>query len=102
MDEALIARLRDDTAATAEREEFLTDLVNGLRADLSGNDLDALYAELESEELAPSEPGRARVILVAPLPEVLQIPGLPVATVEMRNEAGQWRIDRLLPRTSKP
>lgn len=101
MDEALIARLRDGTAATAEREEFLTDLLTGLRADLAGNDLDAVVAELDSEDPAPAEPGKARVLLVVPVPAVLNLPGLPVATAEVSDEDGQWRVDRLLPRTSK-
>ena len=101
MDQALVARLRDGTAATAEREEFLTDLLTGLRADLAGNDLDAVVAEVDAEDPAPLEPGKSRVLLVAPLPEVLNLPGLPVATAEMSDEDGQWRVDRLTPRTSK-
>jgi hypothetical protein len=98
MDEGLAARLRDGTASTGEHDEFLADLVNGLRADLAGNDLDALEAELDPE---PSEAGRARVVLVAPLPEALNLPGLPVASVEMREEDGGWRVDRLIPRTTQ-
>ncbi|MBW3627354.1 MAG: hypothetical protein KY412_07065 [Actinobacteria bacterium] len=98
MDEGLAARLRDGTAATTEQDEFLVDLVNGLRADLAGNDLDAIEAELDPEG---SEPGRARVVLVAPVPEVLNLPGLPVASVDMTEEDGGWRVDRLIPRTSQ-
>lgn len=98
MDDGLAARLRDGTAATAEQGEFLADLVSGLRADLAGNDLDALQAELDPES---SEPGRARVLLVAPLPEALNLPGLPVASVDMAEEDGGWRVDRLIPRTSQ-
>ena len=99
MDEALVARLRDGTAATAEREEFLSDLVNGLRADLAGNDLDAVEAELDAA--AEAVPGTARVLLVAPLPPALGLPGLPVAAVELSDEAGEWRVERIIPRTSK-
>lgn len=101
MDDALIARLREGTAVTGEREEFLTDLVNGLRADLAGNDLDNLHAELDTEGLTTDSPEQARVLLVAPLPEVLQLPGLPAASVEMTREGGQWRVDRMIPRTSQ-
>lgn len=106
MDQALAARLRDGTAATAEREEFLTDLLSGLRADLAGNDLDTL--EVEPDAAAGSvgtAEGRgsrtARVLLVSPPPKVLQIPGMPFASVELTEEGGGWRIDRLIPRTSK-
>ncbi len=100
LDQALAARLRDGTAATAEREEFLTDLVNGLRADLAGNDLDTLEAELDADTPS-SGAGTARVLLVSPPPAALQLPGLPFASVELTEEASGWRIDRLIPRTSK-
>lgn len=100
MDEALVARLRDGTAATAEREEFLSDLIKGLRADLAGNDLDAVEAELDTT--AETSPGTAKVTLVAPLPAVLELPGLPVATVDLVDEEGEWRVERVIARTSQP
>jgi hypothetical protein len=98
MDEGLAARLASGTASASEQDQFLADLVNGLRADLAGNDLDALEAELDPEG---AEAGRARVVLVAPLPEVLDQPGLPVATVDMAEEDGGWRVGRLIPRTTQ-
>lgn len=98
MDQALAARLRDGTAATAEREEFLTDLINGLRADLAGNELDNLETELDTTLVGATS---VRVILVSPLPAALSLPGLPFATVELTDEAQGWRIDRMVPRTSK-
>ena len=97
MDEALVARLRDGTAADSERDEFLGDLVNGLRADLAGNDLDSLQYELDT---APNEPGRARVVVHAPLPVALG-GTLPAASVELSSEAGAWRVERLVPLTSQ-
>ena len=102
MDEALMARLRDGTASTAERDEFLTDLVNGLRADLAGNDLDALEYEEDAE--AP-EPGRARVVISVPV--AVGFGGnLPVGSVELATEPSTngetaWRIERLVPQVSK-
>lgn len=101
MDQDLAMRLGDDTASAVEREEFLTDLVTGLRADLAGNDLDNLDTERIEDDTAPADPGRARVLLVLPLPDILAIPGLPVAEVEMVQETGRWRVEKLLPRTSK-
>jgi hypothetical protein len=97
MDEALSARLRDGTASDAEREEFLADLVNGLRADLAGNDLDSLAFELDT---ALQEPGRARVVVNSPIPPPMG-GYLPAASVELADEAGEWKIVRLLPQTSK-
>ncbi len=97
MDEAMVARLRDGTAASSEREQFLTDLVNGLRADLEGNNLEGLDFEPDP---AP-EPGRSRVILVAPMPAGLSA-GLPVGSVELTDEGDGWRVERLLPRPGQP
>ena len=101
MDQDLATRLGDDTASAVEREEFLTDLVTGLRADLAGNDLDNLDAERMDDDSAPVDGGRVRVLLVLPLPDILAVPGLPVAEVEMVEETGRWRVEKLLPRTSK-
>ncbi len=102
MDEALVARLRDGTAAPAERDEFLADLINGLRADLAGNDLDAL--EYEEDTTAP-EPDRARVVMSVPV--AMGLGGnLPVGSVELAREPSttgeaEWRIERLVPQVSK-
>ena len=102
MDEALVARLRDGTAAAAERDDFLVDLINGLRADLAGNDLEALEYEEDPE---PPEPGRARVVITVPVPAGLGA-NLPVASVELASEASTtgepaWRIERLVPQVTK-
>ncbi len=97
MDELLVARLRDGTASSAERDEFLADLVNGLRADLSGNDVDNLEYELDT---APNEPGRARVVVQAPLNPLLG-GYLPAASVELAEEGGEWKVERLVPLTSQ-
>jgi hypothetical protein len=102
MDEALVARLRDGTASDAERDEFLMDLIAGLRADLAGNDLDALEYEEDAE---PPEPGRARVVILVPV--AVGFGGnLPVGSVELATESStsgeaEWRIQRLVPQVSK-
>lgn len=95
MDDALAARLRDGTAARAEREEFLTDLVNGLRADLLGIDVDSVVYLPDPDP----EPERTRVIMTVPFPEVLaQGDGVPVGSVELTDDSGIWKVQRLLPR----
>ena len=102
MDEALVARLRDGTAADAERDEFLMDLIAGIRADLAGNDLDALEYEEDAE---PPEPGRSRVVVSVPV--AIGFGGnLPVGSVELAQESStsgepEWRIQRLVPQVSK-
>lgn len=101
MDEALAARLRDGTAARSEADNFLAQLVNGLRADLQGSDLDAV----EYNPDPVPEPGRARIVLVSPLPYGLADSGsgLPIGTLEMAEDAsGTWRVERLLPNLSQP
>ncbi len=99
MDQQLATRLRDGAATAAEQEEFLADLLNGLRADLAGNDLDALEYSVDDEE---GGPGRARVAMVAPLPEPLAVGGgLPVGTLELVQEGGGWRVERLVPQATR-
>ena len=96
MDEALAARLREDTATSGELDEFLVDLVNGLRADLQGADLDGLEYELDAELPGPDQ---ARVVLMAPMPPELG-GGLPVGSAELSHDGDRWRVDRLVPRRS--
>ena len=95
MDEAQVTRLAQGTAAATEREEFLTDLVNGLRADLLGVDVDTLEYELDADPPA----GQARVVLTSPFPAALSVAtgGLPAGSVELVQERGAWRVDRLVP-----
>ena len=97
MDSALAARLREGTAGSTESEEFLIELVNGLRADLHGNDLDSLLYAVDTT--ADADAGRARVVLTAPLVEQLAVAsaGLPIGSVELTADDGQWRVERLVP-----
>ncbi len=94
MDEALAARLRDGTARAGELNEFLLALIHGLRADLEGADLDALEYELDPDSASP---GQVRVQLTAPMPSELG-GGLPVGSVELSEDDGAWKVDRLVPR----
>lgn len=103
MDDVLASRLREGTATEAEMSAFLADLVNGLRIDLSGTDLDRVeYVGGASLPRAVAEPrpGREYVSVLDPLPDVLGPEagtGLPVATVELVEEPQGWRVSRLLP-----
>lgn len=96
MDEAQAERLGGGTAGATERDLFLTDLVNGLRADLEGNNLDTLEYERAEEE----QPGRANVLMTAPM--VAGLGSLPVGTVEMVDEGGAWRVERIVPIGTRP
>lgn len=98
MSEALSARLRDGTTAQGEEHEFLTDLVNGLRADLAGTDLDSLIFDVEP---GPVEPGRLHVMLSSPVHANLGVAGLPVGTIELVETDDGWRVERLLPRAMR-
>lgn len=98
MSQALSVRLRDATASQAEVDGFLTDLVNGLRADLAGTDLDALSYWSDP---AAAGPARAWVVLMAPLPPLLG-GEVPVGTLDMSFEEGSWLVERIIPRPSRP
>lgn len=97
MDEALAERLGSGTGSPAETNEFLTDLLNGLRSELAGNDLDHLSFELDATR---SGGGRAKVVMHVPLH-----PGLggtlPIGTIDLATEGSAWRVERLVPLTSK-
>ena len=97
MDDALAARLREGTASASEREDFLADLINGLRADLAGTNFDVL--EYELDPVAPG-PAQARVVVNVPVAPLLGAP-LPVASVELSLEDGEWKVARLVPQVSR-
>ena len=97
MDEALAARLGSGTGSPAETNEFLADLLNGLRTELAGNDLDHLIFELDE---ARSGGGRAKVVMHVPLHPNLG-GTLPIGTVDLATEGSAWRVERLVPFTSK-
>ncbi len=94
MAEGLAARLGDGTATTGELDSFLADLVNGLRADLAGTDLDAIGYQ---DDPVGHDGGRAWILLTSPMPPALG-GYVPVGTVEMTTEDGMWRVERLSPR----
>jgi len=97
MDEALAERLKSNVGSPAETNEFLADLVNGLRADLAGNDLDNITYELDEEQ---SGPGRAAVKMFVPLHPLLG-GTLPIGTLFLVTEGDAWKVERLIPLTSK-
>jgi len=97
MEDDLVARLRDGTASEDEYDEFLADLISGLRADLAGNDLDALEYETDT---VPPAPDQARVVLNVPLPFPLE-GSLPMGSVELTVQDGGWRVVRLVPQVTK-
>ncbi|MFP5327667.1 MAG: hypothetical protein ACLGHT_09330 [Acidimicrobiia bacterium] len=95
MDADLAARLGAGDAAAGERDDFLKDLVNGLRADLLGTDLDSLLYDEESGSAAD----RTTVVMSAPLVPALGAGrGLPVGSVELVRQGEGWRVERLRPR----
>lgn len=97
MDEALAERLRSNTGSPAETNEFLADLVNGLRSELAGNDLDQITYALDEEQPGP---GKAAVKMFVPLHPLLG-GTLPIGTLYLVTEGEAWKVERLIPLTSK-
>lgn len=81
----LADRLRSGTAPVDERDTYLADLVNGLRAELAGCDVDHLVYE---------DAGEGIVRALTPVPPGLGVP-LPVAVLELRAVATRWFVERL-------
>jgi hypothetical protein len=101
MDDVLASRLLDETAAPRDSDEFLADLVNGLRTDLAGADLDAPLFEVVE---GVADDGHASVVLATATPEELLrhgIDGLPVAAFDFVHEGDGWKVARVEPRLSR-
>lgn len=94
MSEALAGRLGDGTATAGDMDSFLAELVNGLRADLAGTDLDTLGYQ---DDPVGHDSDRVWILLTSPMPSMLG-GDVPVGTVEMVTENGAWRVERLSPR----
>ena len=97
MDDALASRLRTGTGSPTETNEFLADLVNGLRSELAGNDLDNVSFELDAPT---SDSSRAKVIMHVPLHPNLG-GTLPIGSLDLSNDGTVWRVERMIPLTSK-
>ncbi len=101
MDDVLASRLREDCAEPDEMDAFLTDLVNGLRADLAGADLDTVG--FEPADVA-SDAGAVSILLTtSTAPEIARhgVESLPIATLELVVEDSTWRVARIAPRLAK-
>ncbi len=93
MDPLLAARLREGTAGGDERDGFLADLLQGIRVDLRGIDLDAVRCV----DVDPSA-GLAGSAVVTLLEDVAPEMGgpVPVGTVELVVEpGGRWAVARV-------
>lgn len=99
MDDVVASRLREDRAEAAELDAFLTDLVNGLRTDLAGADLDAVGFEQTA-----SESSSATVLVTTPTAAELArhgIDSLPVATMQLVLVPDGWQVVSLEPRLAR-
>lgn len=93
MDALLAARLREGTAADDERDEFLADLLQGIRVDLRGIDLDAARCGDVDPSAGPE--GSAVVTLLEDVAAEMGGP-VPVGTVELVVEpGGRWAVARV-------
>jgi len=92
MDALLAARLREDTAGKEERDEFLGDLLHGLRAELIGVELDGLRCSPGGN--GTTVEGSLLVQLLVDVPAELG-GAVPVGSVELVADAGRWSIVRL-------
>lgn len=97
MDEALAERLRGNTGSPAETNEFLADLVNGLRSELAGNDLDHITYAVDEEQTGP---GKTAVKMFVPLHPLLG-GTLPIGTLFLVAEGEAWKVERMIPLSSK-
>jgi len=92
MDPLLAARLREGAATTEERDDFLADLLHGLRAEVAGVDLETVRCVVG--EGGTTVPGSVLVRLVADVPAELGA-AVPVGRIEVVRSGGRWAVVRL-------
>lgn len=92
MDALLSARLREGTASTDERDDFLADLLHGLQSELLGLELETL--RFVRGGTGSTLPGSVVVLLVIDVPaELGEL--VPVARMELVKEPDRWSVVRL-------
>ncbi|HYR63571.1 MAG TPA: hypothetical protein VET24_13200 [Actinomycetota bacterium] len=97
MDFDLNSRLRQGTATDQEFEEFMGDLLQGVRRDLRGVDIQRLAFESQVE---PETTLRVRVTYLVTLgePGVGIVTAVPAGSLVMVLERDDWKVERIVPR----
>lgn len=91
------AQLLAGTADPRERGHFLRDVLGGIEKDLERVDLDRLVFADEPEAL-PDDGVRVRYLERFFVPVGPPLDPLPVGSVELVAEDGEWRIAKIVPR----
>ena len=97
MDFDLGSRIRQGTASDAELDDYLTDLLEGIRRDLKGVDLSRLAFESKAE---PHAPMQVRVTYFLQMEAAIGDirPAIPAGSLIMIYEGGAWKVERLIPK----
>lgn len=97
MPEELGGALLSDTADVLDHVEFLADLLGGIEKDLANVDLSRIVMDEDMERI---DDGRVRVRYLERFTVEVGPPldPLPVGSLELVEEQGVWRVDRLVPR----
>lgn len=99
MDFDLMSGIRDGTAPEEDVDRYLEELLEGLRRDLRGVDIDRLVYEATPE--AESTTRQVRVVYLLEMDMAIgdQRPSIPAGSVIVApQDDGSWRVDRLVPR----
>lgn len=99
MDFDLASRLREGNASEAELDEYVDELMEGLRRDLQGVDLSRLVFRVD-EEAQLSSPDQLQLIYGVRLDIGIEDEQaeLPAGKVTMIREGGDWKLNHLRPR----
>lgn len=97
LDRVVASRIEDDLADPSELDDFLRQLLGGVRRDLRSVDIN----EIRVDEVTMSGAENAAATLV--VPSLLPGPDWAAGQLDLRCDAGgRWRIDRLEPRLASP
>jgi len=97
LDRVVASRIEDDLADPRELDDFLRQLLGGVRRDLRSVDIN----EIRVDEVTMSGAGNAAATLA--VPSLLPGPDWAAGHLDLRCDAGgRWRVDRLEPRLASP
>jgi hypothetical protein len=97
MDFDLMSAIRQGAASDEQFDDYLQDLLEGLRRDLRGVDLARLKFQATPE---PETAGMVRVVYLLEMDVAIgdQRPSIPAGSVLVAPQEGEWKVERLIPR----
>lgn len=101
LDRVVASRIQDDLADPSELDDFLGQLLEGVRRDLRSVDTNEI--RVAEVSMTGTGMGTANAVATLVVPSLLPGPDWAAGHLDLRCDAGgRWRVDRLEPRLAGP